>query len=520
MQRALASKSKADARAPCIAVLGTGSDVGKSVITTALCRMFANRGVRVAPFKAQNMSNNSGVTPEGLEMGRAQIVQAEAAGIPPHVDMNPVLLKPAGKIGSQVVLRGAAVKTGTAAIDDSRKGKLFKQACEALDRLRYNHELIILEGAGSCAEVNLMPHDMVNLRMAGYAQAPIVLVADIDRGGVFAQIIGTLECLEQNQRDQIEGFIINRFRGDIGLFKDGVRWIEAKTHKRVFGVLPWYSHIQIEPEDAVVIESPKKVNVKNSQNPAVAVIRLPHISNFTDFDPLLALNKLDVYFLEKAQSLAGFKSVILPGSKNTRFDLNWTLSSGWGRVLSEYLKCGGYVLGICGGYQMMGKAVHDPAGLEGDPGSSEGLGLLPIETVLKAPKTTTLTQFSWNGRHGAGYEIHMGQTNRTGGIPLFAVTQRNHKPCRDEDGCVTGDAKILGTYIHGLFDNPEILESWLNHIGLHDIDVPAAGGIQARNRQYDLLAEHFEKYIDAQSIVKLATIGRKRSESIGPRTEC
>jgi len=513
-------KNKHNIKAPCIAILGTGSDVGKSIITTALCRLFTNRGVRIAPFKAQNMSNNSGVTPEGFEMGRAQIVQAEAAKISPHVDMNPILLKPTGEIGSQIVLSGIAVENRTPAAYCENKKWLFKEACNALDRLRQEYDLVILEGAGSCAEVNLMRDDMVNLRMANYASAPILLVADIDRGGVFAQIIGTLECLEQNQRAQIEGFIINRFRGDIGLFKDGVRWIEAKTHKRVFGVLPWYSHIQIEPEDAVVIENPKKVNVKNSQNPAVAVIRLPHISNFTDFDPLLALNKLDVYFLEKVQNLAGFKAVILPGSKNTRFDLNWTLSLGWGRALSEYLKCGGYVLGICGGYQIMGKGVHDPAGLEGDPGSSEGLGLLPIETVLKAPKTTTLTQFSWNGRLGAGYEIHMGQTNRTGGIPLFSITQRNHKPCRDEDGCVTGDAKILGTYIHGLFDNPEILKSWLNHVGLHDIDVPAAGGIQARNRQYDLLAEHFEKYIDVQSIVKLATVGRKRSENIGPRTGC
>ena len=312
----------------------------------------------------------------------------------------------------------------------------------------------------------------------------------------------------KNQRAQIEGFIINRFRGDIGLFKDGVRWIEEKTHKRVFGVLPWYSHIQIEPEDSVVIESPKKIDVKSNQNPAVAVIRLPHISNFTDFDPLIALKKLEVYFLEKVQSLTDFKAVILPGSKNTRFDLNWTLSSGWNRALSEYLERSGHVLGICGGYQMMGKAVHDPQGLEGQPGSSEGLGLLPIETVLKSPKTTTLTQFSWNGRQGAGYEIHMGQTIRKGGTPLFDVTERNHKPCRDEDGCVSGDAKTMGTYIHGLFDNPGILKSWLHHIGLPEVEVPEVGGIQARNKEYDLLAEHFEKYIDAESIVKLAAVGR------------
>jgi adenosylcobyric acid synthase len=506
----LAPKSKHKTKAPCIAVLGTGSDVGKSVITTALCRVFANRGNRVAPFKAQNMSNNSGVTPEGLEMGRAQIVQAEAARIPPHVDMNPVLLKPTAEIGSQVVLLGSAIETGKTGAAHGDNQRLFKEACDALDRLRQEYELIVLEGAGSCAEVNLMSHDIVNFRMAAYANAPILLVADIDRGGVFAQIIGTLECLEQKQRAQISGFIINRFRGDIHLFKDGVRWIEEKTEKQVLGVLPWYRHIRIEPEDSVVIENPKKVNVKKSQNPAVAVIRLPHISNFTDFDPLLALNNLDVYFLEKIQPLGAFKAVILPGSKNTRFDLKWILSSGWARALSEYLESGGHVLGVCGGYQMMGKTVHDPTGLEGQPGSSEGLGLLPIETVLKAPKTTTLTTFSWNGHMGAGYEIHMGQTVRTGGTPLFNITERNHKPCRDQDGCVSNDSKIMGTYIHGLFDNPGILKFWLNHIGLRGVDVSDVGGIEARNKEYDLLAEHFEKNVDVESIVKLAAVSRQR----------
>ncbi len=227
----------------------------------------------------------------------------------------------AADIPQQIEVPADTVETSTAADYHHKKEHLFTEACQALDRLRRDYDLILLEGAGSCAEVNLMSHDIVNFRMADYAEAPILLVADIHRGGVFAQIIGTLECLEQKQRAQISGFIINRFRGDIHLFKDGVRWIEEKTEKQVFGVLPWYSHIRIEPEDSVVIENPKKVNVKNSQNPAVAVIRLPHISNFTDFDPLLALNKLDVYFLEKVQPLGAFKAVILPGSKNTRFDL-------------------------------------------------------------------------------------------------------------------------------------------------------------------------------------------------------
>jgi adenosylcobyric acid synthase len=503
-KHALVSKSKDPTRAGCLAVLGTGSDVGKSIVTTALCRLFANRGVRVAPFKAQNMSNNSGVTPEGLEMGRAQIVQAEAAKISPHVDMNPVLLKPTAEIGSQVVLLGSVAETGKPGGDHADHERLFKNACDALVRLRREYDLIILEGAGSCAEVNLMPRDFVNFRTAAFADAPVLLVADIDRGGVFAQIVGTLECLEQKQRARIAGFIINRFRGDIELFKDGVRWIEEKTAKPVFGVLPWYSHIQIEPEDSVVIENPQKIDLKNSQNPAVAVIRLPHISNFNDFNPLLALDQLDVYFLEKVQTLSAFKAVILPGSKNTRFDLNWTHVSGWIKALSDYVESGGYVLGICGGYQMMGETVNDPQGLEGQPGLSDGLGLLPVETVLQAPKTTTLTQFSWNGQPGTGYEIHMGQTTRKGEKPLFQIMHRDHHPCRDEDGCVSADSKMMGTYIHGLFDNPSILKSWLDHIGLDGIDVSEIGGIEARNKEYDLLAEHFQEYIDVDSIVQLA----------------
>ncbi|MBW2470111.1 MAG: cobyric acid synthase [Deltaproteobacteria bacterium] len=501
--QALATKNKQQRNAPCIAVLGTGSDVGKSVVATALCRVFVNRGVRVAPFKAQNMSNNSGVTPEGFEMGRAQIVQAEAAKISPHVDMNPVLLKPTAELGSQVVLLGSVAEAGNSGGENVDHEWLFKKASDALGRLRQEYDLIILEGAGSCAEVNLTPRDFVNFRTAAFADAPVLLVADIDRGGVFAQIIGTLECLEPNQRARIAGFIINRFRGDIELFKDGVRWIEEKTAKPVFGVLPWYSHIQIEPEDSVVIENPKKIDIKISQNPAVAVIRLPHISNFNDFNPLLALDQLDVCFLEKLQALTAFRAVILPGSKNTRFDLNWLRVSGWTKALSDYVESGGHVLGICGGYQMMGKTVNDPQGLEGQPGISNGLGLLPIETVLQAPKTTTLTQFSWNGQPGTGYEIHMGQTTRKGENPLFKITHRNHHPCRDEDGCVSADSKMMGTYIHGLFDNPSILKSWLNHIGLDGIDVSDIGGIEARNRQYDLLAEHFQKHVDVDRIIQL-----------------
>jgi adenosylcobyric acid synthase len=488
-------------KAPCIAVFGTGSDVGKSIVTTALCRLFANRGIRVAPYKAQNMSNNSGVTPEGLEMGRAQIVQAEAARISPHVDMNPILLKPTSDIGSQVVLLGKALENSTASEYHTKKERLFFTAGAALDRLRYEYDLVVMEGAGSCAEVNLMPHDIVNFRMAEYADAPVVLVADIHRGGVFAQIVGTLNCLEKTYRDRIKGFIVNRFRGDISLFEDGIQWIEQKTGKKVFGVLPWYNHIRIDPEDSVVIENPQKVYTGNTGLPAVAVIRIPHISNFTDFDPLIALDGLDLFFLEQVQALTSFKAVILPGSKNTCFDLQWIKSSGWLEKLSDYVAKGGHVLGICGGYQMLGNYVHDPEGLEGPPGITPGLDLLPVETILKAPKTTTLTRFSRQDVQGTGYEIHMGQTKRHGGDPLFTVVERNRIACEDADGCVSTDNKIMGTYIHGLFENPTVTRLWLNTIGLPDIETAALEGLEAKDREYDLLAEYFETHIDVKAIV-------------------
>ncbi|MEA3437193.1 MAG: cobyric acid synthase, partial [Thermodesulfobacteriota bacterium] len=486
---------------------GTGSDVGKSVISTALCRFFKNKGINVAPFKAQNMSNNSGVTPEGLEMGRAQIVQAEAAGIPPHVDMNPILLKPTSDVGSQVILFGKAVGNKTAADYHKKKENLFTKVCTALDRLRKEYEIVVIEGAGSCAEVNLMPQDIVNFRMAEYADAQIVLVADIHKGGVFAQIIGTLECLSPEQRKNIAGFIINRFRGDIGLFDDGISWIEKKTGKKVFGVLPWYNHINIEAEDSVVIENPKSVSADNDNLQSIAVLRIPHIANFTDFDPLSRLPEVNLHFIEKPQKLSLFKAVIIPGSKNTCSDLKWLKKVGWSDKLFSYVKNGGHILGICGGYQMMGKYVQDLEGLEGKPGSTQGISLLPVETFLKAPKTTTLTKFSWDGITGMGYEIHMGQTEIKNGNYMFQVHERNGVSCKCEDGCVVDGSRIMGTYMHGMFDNPGITKRWLETIGLRNIEVSKTHGFAAKNREYDVLAKHFEKYIDTEGILESLSSG-------------
>lgn len=491
------------AKAACLSVLGTGSDVGKSIVTTALCRILANRGVRVAPFKAQNMSNNSGVTPEGLEMGRAQIVQAEAARLAPHVDMNPVLLKPTSDVGSQVVLNGRVWRDASAKDYHRRKEMLFGECCGAVDRLRSRYEVVVMEGAGSCAEVNLMAGDIVNLPMAAYAQAPVILVADIDRGGVFAQIVGTLECLPKEQQAQIKGFVINRFRGDIDLIKGGVAWIEQKTGKPVFGVLPWFNHFGIEAEDAVVIEKARPYIPSCTGSPAVAVVKLPHISNFNDFDPLAHLEGLQLAYLKKCQPLDGFKAVILPGSKSTCSDLQWLHHTGWADALGRYAADGGNVLGICGGYQMLGRQVHDPDGIEGKAGSTPGLGLLPVETVLKAPKTTTVTAFSWEGFKGKGYEIHMGQTQLVEGSALLTVESRNLASCHDRDGCISADGKVLGTYVHGLFDTPKITCHWLRHIGLASVEVTQVHGPAARDEAYELLAEHMVRYVDVEAILGL-----------------
>jgi len=483
-----------------IAILGTGSDVGKSIVAAALCRSLADSRIKVAPFKSQNMSNNSGITPEGLEMGRAQIVQAEAARIPPHVDMNPVLLKPTSDIGSQVVLLGKILENSTAAEYHRKKEYLFSAAADALDRLREKYEVVVMEGAGSCAEVNLMDHDIVNMPMAEYAQAPVILVADIHKGGVFAQIVGTLACLPEKDRDRIAGFIINRFRGDISLFRDGVDWIERKTGKKVFGVLPWYSHIRIEAEDSVVIESPDRNQPLAGNEPVIAVLRLPHISNFTDFEPLGGLEGVLLNFIETVEDLSSYRAVILPGSKSTRNDLEWLRITGWDKKIRQYAESGGHILGICGGYQLLGTMVHDPAGIEGRPGSTPGLGLLPVETELKAPKTTTLTRFDRQEIAGTGYEIHMGRTHRKGGLPFFSLKTRNGQACLEEDGCVAAGGRIAGTYMHGMFDTPGITRHWLDSIGLGDIQVPEIYGPDARDHEYDMLAAHFSRHVDVEEI--------------------
>jgi adenosylcobyric acid synthase len=481
-----------------IAFLGTGSDVGKSIVAAAYCRSLRDKGIKVAPFKAQNMSNNSGITPEGLEIGRAQIVQAEAAGIAPHVDMNPILLKPTSEKGSQVVLNGLVHDNQSAMDYHKTKDFYFQKACEAFDRLKSRYECIILEGAGSCAEVNLMKSDIVNFRMAEYAKADVILVADIHRGGVFAQILGTLACLPEKYRDMIKGFIINRFRGDPELFKDGIKWIEQKTNKKVFGIMPWYSHFRIDAEDSVEIENTIPISKLNKKKPALGIIKLPHISNFTDIHSLSAIKELQTAFVDTPADLSVFKALIIPGTKNTRSDMEWLIKSKIADKIKEYANSGGHILGICGGFQILGKDIKDPQGHEGRPGAIKGLSLLNVSTKIISPKITTITLFSWGKAKGQGYEIHMGNTKIISGSPLFEIHKRNNqnigKP-DNLDGCKSKNNKIMGTYIHGLFDSKQILLKWIRQIGINEMDLKNISTNSDKENNYKLLKEHFEKNI-------------------------
>jgi adenosylcobyric acid synthase len=502
----------------CLSILGTGSDVGKSVVVAALCRIFANRGIRVAPFKAQNMSNNSFVTLSGGEVGRAQVVQAEAARVPVHVDMNPVLLKPSSDTGSQVVVHGKPMGNSEASTYFADTDYLFGKARESLARLRSDHELVVMEGAGSCAEVNLRSRDFVNFRMAHAADAPVILVADIDRGGVFAQLIGSLEVIPPEDRERVRGFIINRFRGDPSLFQDGIEYIERKTGIPVLGLVHFYRHIEIDSEDGMpldVVVDPHAILPSDQIN--IAVVRLPHISNFTDFAPLARIPYVNLHYLSKPRPLAGYDIAFLPGSKNVRADLEWMRKVGWDKGLLQYLDRGGRLGGICGGFQMIGKVILDPHGIEGAPGETKGLGLLDLETTLEKEKVLSRSTGFWldNEKPVEGYEIHMGVTARTGNVPyVIRVKERNGIAADDYDGARSQDRSVWGTYFHGLFDHPLSRHSFLRTLKPEcefETDEHLQEHEEAyKERQYDLLAEHFENHLDMARLMDIVGIGMER----------
>ena len=494
------------ADAPLLCVFGTGSDVGKSWIAAGLCRIFANAGVDVAPYKAQNMSNNAGVTPDGLEMGRAQIVQAHACRLTPHVDMNPLLLKPNTDTGAQVVALGRLLGSMSAR-DYFRGGAAAEERRAlvhgALDRLRAQHALVVAEGAGSCAEVNLRSRDLVNMPIAHHGDGSVLIVADIHKGGVFAQCIGTLACMLPKDRARVKGFIINRFRGDATLFEDGRAWIAEQTGVPVVGVVPWSMDIRIELEDGLAPNTVVDGPVPRTRDEFhVAVLRLPHISNFTDFDAL-ERHGVRVHYLARPRDLAAYDLVVLPGSKNTRGDLAWLRTIGWEALLQERAAAGGALLGICGGYQMLGQQIRDPHGIEGPPGDTPGLGLLPVRTVMARHKTTHQVRGTLGDLSVEGYEIHVGETISEVEPMLWLEGKDGGKR---PDGARSG--RIWGTYLHGIFDARGVVATLLGPLRpeLRWLDLPSHDSW--RDEQLDQLADHLSQHLDMDYLYALAGTDR------------
>ncbi len=487
-----------------LAVFGTASDVGKSIVATALCRIFSNAGLDVAPFKAQNMSNNSGVTPDGLEIGRAQIVQAEAARVVPTADMNPVLLKPNTDTGAQVVLKGKAVANRSARDYFGNTEIWAEEAFDSLAKLRSRHELLVIEGAGSCAEMNLYERDFVNFKTAKQADAVVILVADIDRGGVFAQVAGTLSVIPPEDKAFVKGVIVNRFRGDATLFDNGIRIIEELAGIPVLGVIPYFRGIAIDAEDAVPLQA--VVDPVDSPDPgkiSIAIIYFPHISNFTDFAVLDSHDDVEVHYLHYPKNLNDYQAVILPGSKNVRGDLDWIFSCGWDKRLKEFRSSGKIIMGICGGYQMLGTVIADPDSIEGPAGESSALSFLPVETVLRQKKKL------FNSRgclldeaiKVEGYEIHMGESRLVGeGYPLLQVSFRNNVPAGDNDGVMSLDGKVLGTYFHGIFDGKDFREWFLRLLRPQFV---SNGSMPDKNHEYEKLADHFKKHLDMEAVYRI-----------------
>ncbi len=495
-------------------IVGTTSDAGKSVIAAAFCRHFARKGVKVAPFKAQNMSLNSFVTKEGGEMGRAQVVQAEAAGIEPHTDMNPVLLKPTGDSGSQLILNGKPICNVTARSYYEEKCEIRKDAHAAYDRLTARYDMIVLEGAGSPAEINLQKEDFVNMAMAAYANAKTILVADINPGGVFASIYGTVKLIPQKYRKYLSGIIINKFRGDVTLLKEGIAEIEQLTDLPVLGVLPYINNLNIEEEDSMSLDSKiqNRMNNKNKENAIdIVVIRLPRISNFTDFLPLETMPNVSLRYVSNPAELGTPDLLIIPGSKNTIADMKFLRESGFELKINKLRTSQTPIFGICGGLQMLGEKIFDPNGVEGELKEIRGLSLLPIETILTEKKKLTQTQGSISNLPFAdgkipfkGYEIHAGETKKIKSKnKIIKLTDCENL---QNYGYFTENGNVLGSYIHGFFDSAELRIALLknlvsNNPSSANFAIKDIVGID-KNKTYNNLADMLEKYIDIDKLYR------------------
>lgn len=469
-------------------VQGTTSDAGKSTLVAAMCRILQRRGMRVAPFKPQNMALNSAVTEDGGEIGRAQALQAYACGLAPHTDFNPVLLKPTTDRKAQVIIQGKVAADLDARDYHAYKSRAMGAVLDSWQRLTDRFDAVVVEGAGSPAEINLRDRDIANMGFAEAVDCPVILIADIDRGGVFAHLVGTLDLLSLSEQNRIKGFVINRFRGDIDLLEPGLRWLEERTGKPVLGVLPYLHGLFLEAEDAIADGQ------ETSEAPRLKVIApaYPRVSNHNDFDPLRLHPEIDFQWVGPNQSIPSADLIVLPGSKAVRADLAWLQAQGWDKAIERHLRYGGKVIGICGGFQMLGQQVHDPLGLEGAPGSSAGLGWLDLTTTLAQEKLLRNVHGHVclpGSPHMSGYEIHLGVTE--GPDLQRPVT------CLDDgrtDGAMSPDNQVLGTYCHGLLDHPEALNTLLAWAGCDSVETVDF----AARREADLnrLADAVEQNLD------------------------
>jgi adenosylcobyric acid synthase len=497
-------------KAKTIMIQGTASAVGKSVIAAALCRIFKQDGYRVAPFKAQNMALNSFVTAGGGEIGRAQAVQAEAAGIAPTVDMNPVLLKPTSNSGCQVIVLGKVDKIISAQDYTHFAPSLLKTVEESLERLRAEYEIVVIEGAGSPAEINLKDQEIVNMRIAKASGAPVLLVGDIDKGGVFASLVGTLELLDEDERHYVKGLIINKFRGDVTLLKSAIDFIEKRTGLPMLGVIPYFRDIRIAQEDSVYLDEREKSDTEGGLD--IAVIRLPHISNYDDFDPLEE-EGCTMNYITQCFEVGNPHLIILPGTKSTVADLHYLRHSGLANIILDKAKAGTPVVGICGGYQMLGKKILDPQGVESEKKEVDGLGLLNVVTEFATEKSTSQVRArgiattgllaGTKGQELNGYEIHMGQTRSEEKTNAFQITETPQGKADYTDGVLNTQGTILGTYMHGLFHNDDFRQTFLNNLRRHWGVAESKGGTTAKEQQYDKLAELVRHSLNMPEIYRI-----------------
>ncbi len=490
-------------------IMGTASDAGKSVVVTGLCRAFARAGIRVAPFKAQNMSNNAAVCAGG-EIGRAQAAQAEACGLEPTVDMNPVLLKPESELGCQVVIHGRPRFHMKADEHDRYRAQAWPEIVNSYERLARAFDLVVIEGAGGAAEINLRHRDLVNWAVAEMTGAPVLIVGDIDKGGVFAALFGTVELLAPSDRAHVKGLIINKFRGDRGLLRDGLRMLEERTGVPVLGVLPYLPGLRIPQEDSAVLDG-LGTGGGAGRDIVAGVVRLPRISNYTDFAPLEEEPDVALHYLTEPSAAPDLDILLLPGTKNTTGDLKWLRQAGWENYLARHRQRGGWVVGVCGGYQMLGRRIIDADGVESSVAETAGLGLLDLETIFEPEKITARVAASHlaSGLPVAGYEIHAGRAIRGNGAKaLLQIVEREGVAIDEPEGALSEDERVLGTSVHGLFDSAHFRRRLLNAVraakGLGPMAEAAEDFKAVRERAYDRMADAVAEYLDLQQLLALA----------------